>query len=182
MQNLSDFKKELEQIKNRFKDEISGIRAGRATPDLISKILIDCYGVKCPLDQTAAIGTEDARTLRVQPWDKNLILNIETGIRNSELGIQPVIDKETIRVILPELTAERKTQLTKLLHKKTEEARVNGRIQRDDFWKETQDKERKGEMEEDEKFRIKDELQKAIDKFHEEVEEISNKKEKEING
>lgn len=182
MQNLSDFKKGLEQIKNRFKDEISGIRAGRATPDLISKILIDCYGTKCPLMETAAIGVDDARTLRVQPWDKNLIINIETGIRNSELGVQPVIDKETIRVTLPELTTERKKQLTKLLHQKLEDARVNAKMQRDGFWKETQEKERKGEISEDEKFHMKDELQKAIDKFHEELEEIANKKEKEING
>lgn len=182
MQNINNFKTELEKIKNRFKDEISGIRAGRATPDLISKILIDCYGTKCPLMETAAIGVDDARTLRVQPWDKNLIINIETGIRNSELGIQPVIDKETIRVTLPELTTERKKQLTKLLHQKLEDARVNGKTQRDGFWKETQEKERKGEISEDEKFHMKDELQKAIDKFHEELEEIANKKEKEING
>lgn len=182
MQNLSDFKKELEQIKNRFKDEISGIRAGRATPDLISKILIDCYGTKCPLNETAAIGVEDARTLRVQPWDKNLITNIEAGIRNSELGIQPVVDKETIRVILPEMTVERKKQLTKLLHNKLEDARVEGKIKRDDIWKEIQDKERKGEMEEDEKFRLKDELQKAIENFHNEMQEIADKKEKEINN
>lgn len=182
MQNISDFKKHLEQIKNRFKDEISGIRAGRATPDLISKILIDCYGTKCPLNETAAIGVENARTLRVQPWDKNLILSIENGIRNSELGVSPVVDKETIRVVLPELTLERKKQLTKLLHQKLEEARISGKTQRDDVWKDTQDKERKGEIEEDEKFRVKNELQKAIDKFHEETEEISDKKEKEINN
>lgn len=182
MQNLNNFKSELEKIKEHFKNEISGIRSGRATPDLISKILIDCYESKCPLEQTAAISAEDARTLRVQPWDKNLVANIEKGIRNSGIGLNPVIDKETLRVSLPELTDERRKQLIKLLHEKLEDARVSARIKRDDIWKETQSKEKKGEISEDEKFRVKDELQKIIDKFQEEAEEIANKKEKEISG
>lgn len=182
MQNINNFKTELEKVKEHFKNEISGIRSGRATPDLISKILIDCYGAKCPLDQTAAINAEDARTLRVQPWDKNLIASIEKGIRNSGVGLNPIVDKETLRVSLPELTDERRKQLTKLLHEKLEDARISAKIKRDDIWKETQNKEKKGEINEDEKFRVKDEVQKIIDKFHEEVEEIAGKKEKEING
>lgn len=178
--NLNQLKSNLEKIKNHFKDEIAHLRAGRATPELISKIKIDCYGEKCPLDQIAAISIEDAKTIRVQPWDKSLITNIETGIRNSDVGVSPIVDKETLRVRLPELTEERKKQLIKLFREKLEKARVDAKIERDEIWKETQNKEKKGEISEDEKFRVKDELQKAIDKFHEEIQEIADKKEKEI--
>lgn len=180
MQNLNQLKSNLEKIKNHFKEETTYLRAGRATPELVSKIKIDCYGEKCPLDQIAAISIEDAKTIRVQPWDKNLIVNIETGIRNSDIAVSPIVDKETLRVRLPELTEERKKQLLKLLHEKLEDARVKAKLERDNIWKETQSKEKKGETSEDEKFRVKDELQKLIDKFHEEIQEIADKKEKEI--
>lgn len=178
--NLNELKLNLEKIKNHFKEETLHLRAGRATPDLINKIKIDCYGEKCPLDQIAAISIEDAKTIRVQPWDKNLITRIENGIRNSDIGVSPVVDKETLRVRLPDLTEERKKQLIKLLREKLEKARVDAKIERDEIWKETQNKEKKGEISEDEKFRVKDELQKLVDKFHEEIQETADKKEKEI--
>lgn len=178
--NLNELKLNLEKIKNHFKEETLHLRTGRATPELVSKIKIDCYGEKCPLDQIAAISAEDAKTIRIQPWDKSLITNIETGIRNSDIGVSPVVDKETLRVRLPELTDERRKQLIKLLHEKLEKARVDAKIERDEIWKETQNKEKKGEISEDEKFRVKDELQKIIDKLHKDLQEIADKKEKEI--
>lgn len=180
--NLNELKLNLEKIKNHFKEETLHLRTGRATPELVSKIKIDCYGEKCPLDQIAAISIEDAKTIRVQPWNKSLITNIETGIRNSDIGVSPVVDKETLRVRLPELTDERRKQLIKLLHEKLEKSRIDAKIERDEVWKNTQNKEKKGEISEDEKFRVKDELQKIIDKFHEDLQETADKKEKEIEG
>lgn len=178
--NFSPLKINLEKIKMRFKEEIASLRTGRATPDLVSKILIDCYGSKMPLEQLASINIEDAKTIRVQPWDKNAIVSIEQGIRNSEIGLQPIVDKETLRVILPELTSERRKQLLKILKEKTEKARVDVKLEREEIWRDIQLHEKKGDLSEDEKFRAKDELQKIIDKINDELEEIFEKKEKEI--
>lgn len=180
MYNFSQLKTELEKIQNHFKDEISSLRTGRATPDLVARIMIDCYGSKMPLEQMASINIEDARTIRVQPWDKNVIASIEQGIRNSEIGLQPIVDKETLRVILPELTSERRIQLLKILGEKLEKARVDAKLQREEVWRDIQLHEKKGDLSEDDKFRSKDELQKIIDSANEELEKISAKKEKEI--
>ncbi len=180
MQNLNNFKIELQKICSEFKEEISSLRVGRANPDLVAKILIDCYNSKMFLDQLASISADDARTLRVQPWDKSLILSIERGIRNSNTGFQPVVDKETIRITIPELTEERRKSLIKVLKEKFEHSRVNMKLKRDDVWRDVQNQEQEGKISEDEKFRLKDELQKIIDEEHEELEKIYSKKEKEI--
>lgn len=180
MNNLNNFKNELEKIKDHFKEEIYSLRVGRANPDLVAKILIDCYNSKMFLDQVASISVDDARALRVQPWDKNLILAIEHGIRNSNTGFQPTVDKETIRITIPELTEERRKSIIKILKEKLENSRINEKLKRDGIWKDIQEKERKGEINEDEKFRLKDELQKIIDSNNEELEKIYSKKEKEI--
>ena len=178
--NFSQLKINLEKIKNHFKDEISSLRTGRATPDLVARILIDCYNGKMPLEQIASINIEDARTIRVQPWDKNIIINIEQGIRNSEIGLQPIVDKETLRVILPELTSERRQRFLKILKEKTEKSRVDVKLQREEIWRDIQLHEKNGDLSEDDKFRSKDELQKIIEKTNEELGEISAKKEKEM--
>ena len=178
--NFSQLKTNLEKIKNNFKNDVSALRAGRATPDLVSKILIDCYGEKMPLEQLAAINIEDAKTIRIQPWDKNVLVNIEQGIRNSEIGLQPIVDKETLRVILPELTSERRKQLIKILKEKLEKARIDAKLEREEIWRDIQLHEKKGDLSEDEKFHSKDELQKIVDKLNKELEEIFMKKEKEL--
>ena len=178
--NFSQLKINLEKIKNNFKNDVSALRAGRATPDLVSKILIDCYGEKMPLEQLAAINIEDAKTIRIQPWDKNVLVNIEQGIRNSEIGLQPIVDKETLRVILPELTSERRKQLIKILKEKLEKARIDAKLEREEIWRDIQLHEKKGDLSEDEKFHSKDELQKIVDKLNKELEEIFMKKEKEL--
>ena len=178
--NFSQLKTNLEKIKNNFKNDASALRAGRATPDLVSKILIDCYNSKMPLEQLAAINIEDAKTIRVQPWDKNVLVNIEQGIRNSEIGLQPIVDKETLRVILPELTSERRKQLLKILKEKLEKARIDAKLEREEIWRDIQLHEKRGDLSEDEKFKAKDELQKIIDKINNELEEISAKKEKDL--
>lgn len=180
MQNLADFKKELEKIKEHFKDEISSLIVGRANPDLVAKILIDCYNSKMFLDQVAVISVGDTRTLRVQPWDKNLILSIEHGIRNSNTGFQPIVDKETLRITIPELTEERRKSLIKILKEKLEHGRVSAKLKRDDVWRNVQNQEKEGKISEDEKFRLKEELQKIVDAENEELEKIYSKKENEI--
>jgi len=172
--------KRIAEVEEWLKKEISVLRTGRANPSLIENIEIECYGAKTPMKHIAAINVEDARTLRIEPWDQSLVPEIEKGIRASELGIEPVVDKKAVRIILPQLTEERRKGLLKLLGEKLERAKISLRQERDEVWSDIQAKERRGEITEDDKYRLKDELQKIIDKAHEELEKISEQKKKEI--
>jgi len=180
MYDFSKIKNETEKIKNHFKNEIASLRTGRATPALVENIFIDSYGTRTALKHLASISVEDAKTLRITPWDFSILKNIESALGGSNLGIQPIVDKQSIRLILPELSEERRNSLLKLLSGKFQEVKISLRIERDEVWKDIQEKERKGEISEDDKFRFKDELQKIIDKATEELGDIVKRKELEI--
>lgn len=178
-----DFKNletELQKITEWFKSEAASFRTGRATPALLENVQVNYHGAKTPLKQLATINIQDAKTLLVQPWDKTAVVDIESAIRSEVAGMQPLVDKEIIRVKMPELTGERREELLKGLNKKLEEARIRIRQERDGIWKDIQDKEQTGEITEDEKFRYKDKLQEIIDQANKELEEIANIKKKEI--
>lgn len=178
--DFSSIKNDSEEIKEWLKKETSSLRTGRATPALVENIMVDSYGTRTPLKHIASISVEDARTIRITPWDAGVLKNIEQSISASNLGIQPIADKQSIRVALPELTEERRKSLIKLLGEKLEEAKVSLKLKREEEWKDIQEKERAGEISEDDKFRHKEELQKIIDKVSADMEEIAKNKEKEI--
>lgn len=173
-------KTKAEEVKNHLKKEVSSLHSNRANPALVENIMVDSYGSKMPLKHVATIGVDDARTLRITPWDISIFKNIETALSTSNLGAQPIADKQFIRITLPELSEERRESLLKFLSEKLEEAKVSLRLARDEAWKEIQEKERRGEISEDDKFRFKDELQKIVDKTSEELEQSFRTKEKEI--
>ncbi|MBI2039265.1 MAG: ribosome recycling factor [Candidatus Niyogibacteria bacterium] len=177
---FTQFDTELKKTKEWFSNELSTLRTGRANPAMVKDVLVDAYGSKMKLEGVASITSQDARTLVIQPWDKSMVGSIETAVRNSNLGLQPVVDKEVIRVILPALTGERREQLMKVVNEKSEEARIASRKARDIVWKDVQTQERDGKISEDEKFRAKDELQKRIDHFNRELDEIAERKRVEI--
>ena len=160
--------------------EYRGLRTGRATPAILDGITVSAYGSMMPLKQVASIGIEDARTLRIAPYDVALVKDIERGIATANLGIGTATDASGIRVTFPELTAERRTQFVKLAKQKLEEARTTVRIARDEAWKEIQSREQEGTLTEDDKFSLKDELQKKIDNANEELEKAFEKKEEEM--
>lgn len=178
--DFSKIKTAAGDVKKKFQDEISSLRTGRATPAFVEDIMVDSYGAKMPLKHAASISVEDARTLRITPWDISILKNIENALANSSLGSQPIADKQSIRLTLPELSEERRKALVKVLSEKIEEAKVSLRRERDEVWKDIQEKERKGEIPEDDKFRFKEDLQKIIAQATEEVEEMAGRKEKEI--
>ncbi|MBI5046012.1 MAG: ribosome recycling factor [Candidatus Niyogibacteria bacterium] len=103
-----NFEQEIKKAVEWFTHEIVSLRTGRANPALVEDLEIESYGSKMPLKHIAAINVEDARTLGIKPWDKNNIQPIESAVRSSNLGLQPIVDKDMIRIILPELTAERR--------------------------------------------------------------------------
>jgi len=180
MYDFSRIKNRGEEIKEWLKKEYSALRTGRATPALVENLPVDSYGVRTPLRHLAAISVEDARTIRISPWDTSSLKDIEKAIAVSNLGVQPVADKETIRVVLPELTEERRKSLVKILNEKLEEAKISLRQERDEVWKDIQEKERAGEITKDDKYRFKDDLQDIVDGITKDLETTANRKGEEI--
>ncbi len=162
--------------------EYRGLRTGRASPSILDSVSVMAYGSNVPLKQVGNISVEDARTLRITPWDASTVKDIERGIVAANLGLGTATDAAGIRVTFPELTGERREQLIKAAKLKLEEARTTVRVARDETWKDIQAKEEEGGMSEDEKFRLKDELQKKIDASNAELEKAFDSKETEMNS
>lgn len=162
--------------------EYGGLRTGRATPAILDGVSVSAYGSLMPLKQLANIGVEDARTLRITPFDSSVTKDIERAIAAEDLGLGTNSDGATIRVSFPELSGERREQLIKLAKQKLEEARTTVRVARDGTWKDIQEQERSKTISEDDKFRLKDELQKRIDAVNEALEQAFEKKEKEMSS
>ena len=160
--------------------EYRNVRTGRASPAILDGVHISAYGSMMPLKQLATVGVEDARTLRVQAFDPSVIKDIERGITNANLGLGTVADNTGLRVMFPELTGERRAEYIKLAKGKLEEARATVRVARDETWKDIQEKEKEGLLSEDDKFRLKEDMQKRVDKLNEELEKAFESKEKEM--
>ena len=160
--------------------EYRGLRTGRASPAILDSVAVSAYGSMMPLKQVANVGVEDARTLRVQPFDAALLKDIERAISAANLGIGTSSDGASVRVSFPELTSERREQLVKVAKGKLEEARTTLRIARDETWKEIQVKEQEGTLTEDDKYTLKEELQKKVDVANKDLETAFEKKEAEM--
>lgn len=180
--NFNDLKKKVKETGEWLSKEYGGIRTGRATPILLDTVYAEAYGSKMPVNQLASVSVEDARTLRISPWDTSVSKDIEKGIMLADLGVSVSIDDSGLRVIFPDLTSERRTQLTKIAKQKLEDARITLRGAREETWSDIQKKEKDGEMSEDDKFRAKEDMQKIIDEGNRSLEEIFDKKEKEISS
>lgn len=162
-----------------LKRDLSTLRAGRATPALLDRIQVEYYGAMTPVNQLANINTPDTRTLLLQPWDKSSVAAIEKAIMKSDLGLTPSNDGSTIRLSIPPLTEERRTELVKLTKKFGEEAKIAIRNIRRDANDEIKKLE-KSTISEDESRRHQDDIQKSTDRFVAEVEKVLSAKEKEI--
>jgi len=180
MYNFSNLKEKIEDTKDWLSGEFSTIRTGRATPTILDSILVESYGAKVPIKQVASVTIEDARTLRVSPWNTDQIKDLEKAIGEANLGLSLVVDDKGLRAIFPELTTERREVLIKLAGEKTEKAKISIRGERDEVWSDIQERQQKGEISEDEKFKLKDEMQKMTDDANKVFEEMREKKEGEI--
>ncbi len=176
--------KELEERMKKtveyFKDDISTIRAGRANPKLVEKIMVDYYGTKTPLNQIANISAPEPRVLVIKPWDANVLEDIEKAIQISELGVNPGNDGKIIRLVIPQLTEERRKDLIKTVKKEVEKAKVALRNERRDTLDTFKKMEKKSEMTEDDLKDAESKVQELIDKYSKEIDEIYEKKEKDI--
>lgn len=178
--DFSQFKKKEEEVKDWLKQEYSSIRTGRAAPVVLDAVRVEAYNTKMPVNQLANVSVEDAQTLRVVPWDASVAKSVEKAINESDLGLSVIVDDTGLRVKFPELTSDRRESLKKLAKQKLEEARVSLKHEREEVWSDIQKKEKASELTEDDKFRLKDELQKLVDEAHKCFEEMYEKKEKEI--
>lgn len=177
--DFSGLKNHIKETEDWLARELSGIRTGRATPTLLDSVKADAYGSRMPLKEVGSISVEDARTLRIIPWDKGLVKAIEKGITDANLGIGVSVDDQGLRVSFPELSSERRAQLTKLAGEKTEQARITLRGHRTDAIKEIDALEKEG-MSEDQAKRDKAELQKLIDAGNDALAKLLERKEQEI--
>lgn len=162
--------------------EYRGLRTGRAAPALLDGIMVSAYGSMMPLKQCGNVAVEDARTLRVSAYDASILKDIERAITAANLGVGTTADGSSVRVAFPELTSERREQLVKLAKQKLEEARTTVRLARDESWKEIQTREKEGTLTEDDKFMLKEELQKRIDKLNDDLETAFKRKEEEMSS
>ena len=180
MENLEKLKTKLKNIEEFLKMELAVLRIGRATPALVENILVDYYGVKTPLKQLASISAPEPRLLIIEPWDKNAITVIEKAILASDLGLNPITDKNLIRINIPPLTEERRNSLIKIIGVKLEETKIKCRAARDEATKETAELFNAKKITEDEKFKTKEKIQELIDETNKNLENMVKLKEKEI--
>jgi ribosome recycling factor len=178
--DFSALKVKIQETKDWLSNEYLGIRTGRATPTLLDSIRVESYGSKMPINQLASVNIEDARTLRISPWDASQVQAIEQAIAKADLGVSASVDEKGLRVSFPELTAERRGMLQKIVKDKLEHARISMRGARDEAWSDIQKNEKDKEISEDEKFRYKDEMQKLINEGNTALDDIAKRKEEEI--
>lgn len=175
-ENKSNFEKPIQFLKN----ELAGIRTGRANPSLVENLLVDYYNTKTPLIQLASISVPEAKTIIIQPWDRNSIKDIEKAIQTSSLGLTPINDGHILRLVIPPLSEERRKEIIKLVHQKIENAKVSFRNIREEIWKELKKQEKEGKITEDDLFRQQKELQKIVDEYNEKIKKLGENKEEEI--
>ena len=178
--NFAQFKTGAEGAYEWLRSEYAGLRGNQANASILDSILVDSYGSKAPINQVASIVAEGPRSLRIAPWDKTVVKSIDSAIRESNLGVSVSVDDQGLRVSFPERTAERREALVKIAKAKLEEARVRVRGEREKIHSDVDKKEKASEMGKDEAFRTKQELQKMVDDMNKKLEELYDKKEKEI--
>ena len=169
-------KKTVEAVEREF----SEVRTGRASPSLVEGILVDYYGSKTPIKQLATISTPDARLIAINPWDASIINQVEKAILQSNLGLTPNNDGKIIRISIPHLTDERRQDLDKIVKRVAENGRVSLRTARRDANESLKQLDKNKEIAEDERFTSQDRVQKLIDKYTAQIDEILEAKEKEL--
>lgn len=163
-----------------LQEELATLRTGRATPALVEHIRVQAYNSTLPLKEVASITVPEPQSLVVQPWDKSLLGPIERAIQESSLGIQPINDGQLIRLVMPQLTEERRRQLQKVVHQKSEEAKIAIRGLREKNMKAIKQQEHEKTMSEDQSKQEQKKLQEEIDLAIKEVETIAANKEQEV--
>ena len=177
---ISEYKNKMSKSFEVLKKEFLGLRTGRVSPGLIEPLSVDAYGSKVPITQVGNISVPEPRMLSIQVWDQSLVQAVESSIRNSNLGLNPMTEGTLIRLPVPDLTEERRKEIVKLASKYSEECRISIRNIRRDAMDEVKNKEKNKEISKDEMFEYSENIQKLTDDFIAQVDRLFEEKEKDI--
>ncbi len=178
--DLNDLKRRMNGALENLKSEFVGLRTGRASVNLMDPVVVDAYGSKMPLNQVATVSTPESRMISVQVWDKSMVASAEKAIRNAGLGLNPVVDGQTLLIPIPELNEERRAELTKVAGKYAEQTRIAIRNVRRDGMETIKRLEKDSEISQDEQKVYSDKIQKLTDEMIKEVDHLTEAKDKEI--
>ena len=176
----ADIERRMKGAVDSLKSDLSGLRTGRANVSLLDPVVVEVYGAMMPINQVATVSAPEPRMLSVQVWDKSNVTAVEKGIAHANLGLNPMIDGQTLRLPLPDLTEERRKELAKLAGKYAEQSKIAIRNVRRDGMEALKEDEKKKEISEDDRKRSEDEVQKLTDKYVAEADKAAEAKEKEI--
>jgi len=177
---IDRIKPELDKVISFLRNELIKMHISRPSASLIEDINVDYFGKKVPLRQLGTISIPNPREIVIHPWDESYTESIQKAISRSPLGVSVIIEKDLIRVSFPSLSEEHRKNLVKVLSQKAEESKKIVRHWRQEAWKEIQGGARTGEIREDDKYRAKDKLQELIDEYNKKIEDMRERKEKEI--
>lgn len=180
--NKSDLERRMHGAVEALKHDLQGLRTGRASTTLLEPVHVEVYGANMPLNQVATVSAPEPRMLSVQVWDKSNVGPVDKAIRSAGLGLNPIVDGQTLRLPIPDLTEERRKELAKLASQYAEKARVAARNVRRDGMDALKADEKKHEISEDERKRLETEVQKMTDSTIAEIDAAAHAKEKEILG
>lgn len=178
--DLKELEKRMQSAMEALRKELGGLRTGRASVNLLDPVIVEAYGQRMPLNQVGTVSAPEPRLLTVNVWDKGLVVSTAKGIREAGLGLNPAPDGQMIRIPIPELTTERRTELVKLAHKYAEHGRVAVRNVRREGMESLKKAEKDHKISQDEHRTKSDEVQKLTDRYVKQVDEVLAHKEKEI--
>ncbi len=182
LKTIDNIKIQLEKTIDFFQQEINKLHASRVTPSLVDGIKVPIAGQDMPIQQLASISVNGGNQLLIQPWSEEYLQPIEQAIRQSNLQLSPVVDQKIIRISVPELSQERRENLIIVVGEKSSEAKETVRHWWHEGWEEIRSAFEKGEIGEDDKFQLKDSLQKIIGEYNDKIDEIKKDKQEEIRG
>ena len=177
---IAQARERMDKSVDAVRREFGSVRSGKATSALLDTVRVEAYGSKMPINQVGTVSVPEPRMLLVQPWDKSLIKEIERGIQEADLGLNPSNDGNVVRVPIPALTEERRKDMVRVLHKLAEEGRVAVRQIRQDANKEIKGRQSKHEISEDDAHRQMDEIQKLTDQHIKQIDDLLARKEEEV--
>jgi ribosome recycling factor len=177
---LNEFSRRMDGALEALRKEFGGLRTGRASVHLLDQVVVQAYGSSMPLNQVGNVNVPEPRMITVQVWDRGLVREVEKAIRDGGLGLNPASDGQLVRVPIPELSQERRTELSKIAHKYAEQARVAVRNVRRDGMEMLKKQEKDGKISQDEHKGLHDQVQKLTDEHIKKVDEALAAKEKEI--
>lgn len=180
MLDLKELQRRMDGTVSALRNDLSGLRTGRASANIVEPLMVDAYGSKMPMNQVANVSVPDARTVQIQVWDTGLVRAVDKAVRDSNLGLNPVIDGQLLRIPMPEMTEDRRKEVVKIANEYTEKSRVAARHVRRDGMDQLKKSEKDGDISKDEAHGLGEDVQKMTDATIKEIDATLATKEAEI--